>query len=289
MEFHLDKSKTRRSFERAAESYDGAAVVQRRMADELLDRLELLKLSPARILDAGCGTGYALPGLMRRYPGAEFILLDFASPMLRRSRLPGSGGVVFICGDLENMPLAAGSVDMVFCNAVLEWCDFGAVLTEFLRVLKPEGLLTFATLGPDTLVELRAAWRQVDDGVHTHSFTDMHNLGDALTARQFTAPVMDVDYVTVTHRDLNSALSDLKDQGAANAAGARARGLTGKGKFREFERVSGSFRNAEGLLESTCEIVYGHAWAPLQINLDDGGGGVAVPLDQLRRRRIYER
>jgi len=285
VEFHLDNDKVRRSFERAAQTYDGASVVQRHMADELIDRLDYLNFSPTRILDAGCGTGYAMPGLMQRYPEAEFLLLDFALPMLQGSQSSRSGGGYRICADVQHSPLAAQSVDMVFCNSVLEWCEFGTILTEFRRVLKPDGLLTFATFGPDTLVELRNAWRRVDEDIHAHPFKDMHDMGDALVDCQFITPVMDVDYLTVTYKDLKTALEDLRKLGAANAASERSRGLTGKDKFQEFERATGSFRNDQGLLACTCEIVYGHAWAPRQTNLGNSGGAVAVPLDQLRRSR----
>jgi len=279
----LDKNKVRRSFERAAQSYDKAAVVQQRTADELVDRLEVLKISPHRILDAGCGTGYALPGLMRRYPDAEFIMLDISPSMLGRQPLTDRGKIFPICGDVESTPLASHSVDMVFCNAVLEWCELEVVLSEYLRVLKPEGLLTFATFGPDTLAELVALWREIDDVLHVHRFTDMHDIGDALVSHQFAMPVMDVDYVTVTHRNLVDAFSDLKQLGAGNALAERHPGLTGKMKFDQLERISQAFRNDNGLLQCTCEIVYGHAWAPMQIELRDDSGGVVVPLERLRK------
>ena len=109
----------------------------------------------------------------------------------------------------------------------------------------------------------------MDDGVHVHRFVDMHNIGDALVAHQFTIPVMDVDYLTITHKDLAGALQDLKQQGGGSAATARHRGLTGKGRFEAFERFSRAFRNEEGLIESTCEIIYGHA---LGAGADTGRG-----------------
>lgn len=282
MTFEVDRSRVRRSFERAANTYDGAAVVERRMIDELIDRLQLVKLSPKRILDAGCGTGYALSGLHRRFPQAEIILLDFAVPMLRQVRAADPARVSLLCGDVEKSPIATQSVDMIFCSSVLHWCNLGPVFAEFLRLLKPGGLLTFATFGPDTLKELRAAWKSVDTGVHVHEFMDMHNIGDFLITSLFSTPVMDVDYLTVTHRDLPAVLRDLKELGASNAAAARSRGLTGKRKHLQFREVYERLRTEQGLYESTCEIVYGHAWAPEQVNPRDDNG-VAVPISQLRR------
>lgn len=283
-ERHLDRARVRRAFERAADSYDDTAVVQQRMADELLDRLDVVTISPSRILDAGCGSGYAFRGLMRRFPEAAIVALDFSTPMLARAAAGDPSRIRPVCGDVESLPLADGSVDMVFSNAVLEWCDLDAALDEYLRVLSPGGLLSFATFGPDTLSELAAAWREIDTGVHVHRFVDMHDIGDALVSRRFTIPVMDVDYVKVTHRDLARALNDLRGQGASNAATVRHGGLTGKGKLQKLERVSRSMRNEQGLLESTCEIIYGHAWAP-ELSSAVGSDPVEVPLRMLRRRR----
>lgn len=284
MPYQLEKSRVRRRFEDAAQSYDEFAFVQRHMADELLERLNVVRLEPVRILDAGCGTAYAAHGLGRRFPQAELVLLDFAAPMLRRADRGAASRAQLLCADVERMPFESHSMDMIFSNAVLQWCDPDRTLAEFQRVLRPDGLLTFSTYGPDTLGELRAAWRQVDEGVHVHPFMDMHDIGDALVRHQFCMPVMDVDYLTVTHRDLRSALRDLKKLGAGNAATGRGKGLTGKQSYRRLERACEGFRNGDGLLETTYEIVYGHAWAPTQTRVDGPAGEVAVPLTRLRRR-----
>ena len=64
---------------------------------------------------------------------------------------------------------------------MLQWClDLGPVFTELRRVLAPGGLLMFTTFGPDTLMELRASWAQVDGYTHVNQFIDMHDIGDSL-------------------------------------------------------------------------------------------------------------
>lgn len=273
----------RRRFQRTAAEYDQAAVVQRIMADELIDRLYVLKLSPAHILDVGCGTGYALAGLAQRFPGAHFVMLDVAVNMLHRIASTPLDGPHLICGDAENMPFAPHSVDMVFCNAVLHWCDYETVFGEFLRVLKPQGLLMFAAFGPDTLKELRAAWRKVDKDAHIHDFVDMHHLGDALARLQFSTPVLDADYVTVTHKEFSGMLGDLKMLGAGNVINRSQRGLCGKHRYHRLKQACEGFRNGQGLFETTCEIIYGHAWAPDRLRSNGADGEVAVPLSRLQR------
>lgn len=287
----LDKRQVRRAFERAAGSYDEAAVVQRRMVDELLERLEMINIAPELVLDVGCGTGYARSQLTRRFPRARYLGSDIAPGMLRRARRGWAGGWRlrrgghWFCGDVEHLPLADYSLDLVFCSAVLQWCDPETAFSEIHRVLRPEGVLMFSTFGPDTLRELREVWAEVDSDVHVHDFLDMHHLGDALLDAGFKLPVVDVNYLTVTHQNTLSCLKDLKAIGAGNAAGGRSRGLMARGKLKALEQAYDARRNTDGLIETTYEIVYGHAWASELRQSRAADGTVSVPLSQIGRRR----
>lgn len=283
----LDRRQVRRSFERAADSYDQAAVVQRAMIDELMDRLAMIKIDPARMLDVGCGTGYARSPLLKRFPKARYFGSDISLGMLQRARPRGwrfrRAGHWF-GADVERLPLADQSVDLVFCSAVLQWCDPVAAFREMHRVLRPEGLLMFATFGPDTLRELREVWAEVDASVHVHEFLDMHHLGDALVDAGFQLPVVDMDYLTVTHRSVMACLKDIKAIGAGNAAGSRARSLMPRSRLRALERAYETRRNADGLIETSYELVYGHAWASELRQSTQDDGTIAVPLSQIKRR-----
>ncbi|MGD8932789.1 MAG: methyltransferase domain-containing protein, partial [Chromatiales bacterium] len=155
----IDKQQARRAFERAASAYDEVAVLQRETAQRMLERLDYIRHEPAVILDVGAGTGEATLALSRRFKPARTIALDFALPMLQRARKRGSWlrRLRCVCGDAERLPLADRSVDLIFSNATLQWCnDLEGTFREFLRVLRPDGLLMFSTFGPDTLKELRA-------------------------------------------------------------------------------------------------------------------------------------
>ena len=214
----------------------------------MLERLDYLKLAPRRILDAASGPPRRALG--KRYPGAEVIALDFSLGMLRRGE-----GFFFqkrpyrLCADLELLPLAAEAIDFAWCNMALHWLsDPLPALREFARVLVPEGLLMFSTLGPDTLKELRAA----AGASRVHVFTDMHDLGDMLVAAGFTAPVMDMEMLDIAYRDPASLLDDLRASGQTSARTDRPRGLAGR-------RFSEALR-AKLAPKATFEVVYGHAW-----------------------------
>lgn len=279
----IDKRDMRRAFERAAPSYDAAAVLQQEVARRMLERLDFVKLQPARVLDAGCGTGYALGDLARRYPAAELLALDIAHPMLQVARaqvpwwrrtLPMLGGAPrrYVCGDLDALPLPAGSVDLMWSSLALQWSnDLSRTFAEAYRVLAPGGLLMFSTFGPDTLKELRQAFAGVDGHTHVNRFVDMHDIGDQLSYAGFAAPVMDMEFITLTYEDVRALLRELKAIGAHNVTTGRGHGLMGKQRWRTMLARYEALRR-EGRLPATFEIIYGHAWVGEQkrARLEDG-------------------
>jgi malonyl-CoA O-methyltransferase len=284
----LDKRRLRQSFAQAADTYDAVAVLQREIADRLLARLEVVRLQPRALLDIGCGTGYDLRRLSQRYPRARVLGLDIAETMAHRARSRAgrwrrfTGRSLFACGDAEHLPLATASVDMVVSNLALQWCDPPTVFAEARRVLRPGGLFMFTTFGPDTLRELRAAWRAADDAAHVHSFIDMHDLGDMLMHAGFADPVMDMEAFTLTYADVRGVMRDIKQLGAHNVAVSRARGLTGKARFARF-RAAYEALAQDGKIPATYEAVYGHAWVP---ETEPARDGIAtIPVGRIGRSR----
>jgi len=289
--FALDRAQLRRAFERAAGSYDRGAALQRQVADGLLERLGLVRFAPERVLDVGCGTGYASALLARRYPRAQVIGTDIAQSMLHCARKRAwwhrsAWRRRYVAGDAERLPFATAQIDLIVSNLTLQWCDPAAAFAEFLRVLRPGGVLMFTTFGPDTLKELRAAWSEVDERPHVHSFLDLRDVGDLLLASGFADPVVDVERLTLRYPAVLDVLRDLKRIGAHNVARSRARGLTGKGSFNAFRRAYESMGGAEGGgVPVTYEVVYGHAWAPSAERRRLAPAEATIPLSSIRRRR----
>jgi len=263
----INKTKVAASFSRAAQDYAEHAVLQRTVAERLLERLELVSISPNVIVDVGSGPGGAARQLAKRYKGAQLLQFDLSMEMLSQSRSKDSrffSKQQYICADAESLPLMKNSAELIFSSLMLQWCnDLDAVFTQIKSTLTKQGLFLFATLGPDTLKELRSSWAEVDDDVHVNTFIDMHDIGDALIRTGFVEPVMDVEHITLTYEDCFSLMKDLKILGASNADNDRSRGLTGKNKIKSLESAYEKHRT-EGRLPATYEIVYGHAWTPLQ-------------------------
>jgi len=259
----IDKRRVQRQFRAAVRTYDDAAVLQRTVADRLIDRLDVVRTRPVSILDAGCGTGYCTRALTRRYRRARVVGLDLVWDMAAAARRKAGwfARSRFVAGDVARMPFAAGTFDMVLSNFMLPWCDPARAFAECVRVLRSDGLLVFTTLGPDTLIELRAAWREADPDATPHLYLDMHDVGDALVRAGFVEPVMDVERYTLTYPHLDALLLDRKALGAGNAMHPQRRGLIGRSRFERF-RAAYAASPADGKLPVTCEVVYGHAWAP---------------------------
>lgn len=264
---HPTRQQIRAAFEAAASGYDEAAVLQREVAGRLLERLDVLRMQPQRILDLGSGTGYGSRALAARYPKAQVVALDLSTAMLQQVRRRFSrwdrlrGRYALCCGDAAQLPFADAGFDMIFSSLTLQWCaDLAAVFAEFRRVLRPGGVVQFATLGPDTLHELRKSWASVDDAVHVNRFSDLHDVGDTMLHAGLAEPVLDMEYLTLTYRDCMGLMRDLKGIGAHNSNPGRPGGLTGKRRLQAMISAYEQFRREDGLLPATYEIVYGHAW-----------------------------
>jgi malonyl-CoA O-methyltransferase len=288
--FELDVRRVRHSFSDAARRYDATAVLQKRVRDELLDRLDVLTMQPGTVLDLGAGTGHAAAALRKRYGGSRVVAVDIALGMLHEAGRRQSLLRRFhrVAGDASALPLRDGCADMVFSNLMLQWCsDPDRVLRECRRVLQPGGVFHFTTLGPDTLIELRRSWQAADPShAHVSRFIDMHDVGDALVRAGFTEPVLDVERYTLAYDDARDLMRDLKTIGAHNATEGRARGMTGKGRLRRMLETYEGYRHA-GKLPATYEVVFGQAWVPTGPVRARGPlvrGEFVVPLSRLGRR-----
>jgi malonyl-CoA O-methyltransferase len=293
--FELDRRAVVRSFSQAAGRYEAAARLQRRVREELLARLQYFTLAPQRVLDLGAGTCQATGPLRRRFPDAQVLAVDIAEGMLqatRGSRWPWPwrrAGFARLCADARALPLPAHSVDLIYSNLMLQWCDrLDLVFRELARVLKPGGLLLFSTFGPDTLSELRSAWAAADDHSHVSLFADMQQLGEALMRSGLAEPVMDLEHYRQHYPDVRALMRELKQIGARNATSERTRGLTGRARMQSMIDTYERARTAEGV-PATYEVIFGAAFggeaAHEQQPPSAVPGEFTVPVSALRNTR----
>ncbi|PWG61946.1 methyltransferase domain-containing protein [Spiribacter halobius] len=286
--FALDVRAQRRGLAAAVESHEGAAVLQREVTARLLERLDFIRLDPADILELGCGPGGNTRALRRRYPKARQVGLELVPGMARaaRRRSPWRRRLQAVSAGYEQLPFAGDSFDLVFSSLALHRSrDLRTTVRELQRILRPGGVLMFATYGPDTLDELRAAWAAADPHVHVQRFVDMHDIGDALVGARLADPVMDMEHFTLTYPNLRGLVADLRALGERNVLRGRNPGLTTPRRWRRMEAAYEMRRDADGRLPATWEIAYGHAWgtdAQPQTHGPEGEvrvalGGVSIP------------
>ena len=256
----------------AAAAYDQAAVLAREVGARMAERLDYMKLAPQRMADIGCATGDGVRDLQTRYPKALALAIDLALPMLHGVRAHDRTSnsrwnrllkrtPQLLNADVRRLPLADNTLDLVWSNLMLHWLDDPLpVLREIHRVLNTSGLVMFATLGPDSLLELREAAQKVGAGGTPDNtarrFPDMHDIGDMLVASGFADPVMDMEIITLTYRHPRQFLADQRHLGVRDH-------LLGAQAFRAWRKIFKAWpRDADGRLPLRFEIVYGHAWKP---------------------------
>jgi malonyl-CoA O-methyltransferase len=291
---HPEHKLVRRAFNNAASTYDEHAFLQREIADRLFERLDYIKINPARILELGSGTGYVTEKLLRCNPASQLVAIDLAPAMVAATRKKFAPATLVdklfrrapthhaICADAEAIPLTNESIDFAISSLTLQWCDPQLVANEMSRVLRPEGLFMFTTFGPDTLKELRHAFRAVDDKPHVNTFVDMHDIGDMLVGAGFADPVMDCETITITYSELTTLMRELKGIGAHNVLPDRQQGLMGKTRWQQLAHSYEQFR-VNDKLPATYEVVYGHAWKPAFSKQKNVDGQQAISLGEFKR------
>lgn len=288
----LEKSQVVRSFSAAAGGYQQVDQLQQTIADRLRDRLDLIKMQPRLVLDLGSGPGTSSARLAQHYKKASIIETDISHAMLlqaskqaprffsRRRR---------VCADAEVLAIKSAGIDLVFSNLMLQWCaNLDLVFKEVRRILRPNGLFIFSTFGPDTLKELRLSWQAVDKNIHVNAFIDMHDIGDALIRMGLENPVMEAERITLGYKDVYSLMRDLKMLGAHNVNRGRRKTLTGKNRLQGMQTHYEHWRE-QGRLPATYEVVYGHAWAPMNMKatrIDEQT--LAFPVSALRRANKHQ-
>lgn len=271
----------RRRLDRAAVHFDDADFVHRASFDGLMERLEPMLISPSHILDLGAATGAGSRRLCKSFRKARVVSLDLSEPMLHiaKGRRSMFSRTREIRAEATRLPLRTGSIDLVVANMLLPYIDdLPACFSEVARILKKGGVFAFSTLGPDSFTGLRETWCEIDESPHVREFADMHDIGDSLLKSMLSDPVLDVDSLAISYRDVDQLFEDFSACGARNSLAGRRDTLTGKRRILDLrEKLLQS--SQVGGLEIRLELVYGHAWGtgrrsqPAEYRIEPGSIG----------------
>ncbi len=282
----FNKQQIAKTFNKIAANYDQAAMLPQEIAHRLVERLDYIKLQPHLIVELGAGTGFCAQLIQQRYPNAKIIAIDISHNMLRYTNEKSIANTHTICADAYHLPLKDNSVDLIISNMMLPWCEeLVSLFRECHRVLSPDKLLLFATVGPDTLNELRISWSAIDHFPHVNSFVDMHDIGDALLHAELLDPVMDVEHIQLMYPHIKLLLKDLKMLGSRNLHPNKRRSLLSKMSFTQLQAEYKKYQLESNEYPATCEIVYGHAWSTESSETFSANDKqiISIPLAHLRK------
>lgn len=233
------KSDIARGFGTASGTYESASRLQRFMGNTMLQKFEVRESQDPdlTVLDLGCGTGW----FTRKFADFEQVGslsgVDLSPGMLEEARKNGSAGIDWIVGDAEHLPLPDDSVDVIFSNLMIQWCDDpGAVFRECLRILRPGGYLMVSTLLDGTLRELKTAWQEVDpDHQHVNRFETALAL-QAKVAAEMPGAIIETRTIRLPYDSPLGLAGELRHLGAGFRGSGRRRAATAPGRMREMCR-----------------------------------------------------
>lgn len=252
----LDKPKIRQSFASAAQTYDQIAVLQKMIGLKLLELLNHVGIT-GTVLDVGCGTGFLTHKVLKQMEGrGKLLAMDIALPMVQAARHKAvAHDMAFFCADAERLPLANASVDIIFSNLALQWCQaLPAVLDGFQRSLKAHGKLVFSTFGPATLGELKTAWASVDNYSHVNDFYGLGLIEQFLVENGLKLAAAEQKIYQQTYPTVLKLMQELKGIGAHNVTMERNRNMTTRTTL---EKMMAAYpRNEAGGFTASYETIF---------------------------------
>ena len=273
--------------------------LRREISGRMFERLALIKAQPLLMLDAGCGEGGDLLALHQAFPAASLLGIDASPAMLNKARAeaasamstmgrifssmlgrprPAPGSAMLGCADFARLPLAAASVDLIWSNLALHWHPQpDLIFADWRRVMRTDGLLMFSCFGPDSFRQVREAFASVGENHAVLPFVDLHDFGDMLVDAGFATPVMDMEMLNITYTSAQKLLADLRSIGG-NPLITRNQSLWGRKRWALFLDTLEHQRGPNGEINLSVEVIYGHAFRPVQTKTAKGESIIKLDL-----------
>jgi malonyl-CoA O-methyltransferase len=251
-----EKYKIAKTFGSASKSYDVSARLQRFSGKHLMPWLP--NRNDLTVVDLGCGTGFFTDILASRYN--TVIGLDISTQMLRYAQEKRSNDIHWVEGDISALPFESNSIDFIYCNLVIQWCDpLSKTLKEIMRVLKPGGLFAFCTLVDGTLFELKSSWANVDNDKHVIDFKSVEKLHAEFALLNTSLLEQQQKKIVLEYENVLHLAHELKGLGANRVPNKISKGLAGKEKWQQMFKAYETFKDEHGIYPATYQLFSGLA------------------------------
>ncbi len=259
----LDRLQIRQHFSSHADDYDRYAIVQKKVASELVEMAVTAPVSGSA-LDIGTGTGAVGASLQACCPEISLTVSDLAHGMTSAARcnLPD---VFAIDADARCLPFKSEAFDLVLSASVYQWVeDLKSAFQDCYRILKPGGRFAFALFSDGTLCELEAVFRRAlqQSGSersyqYFQTFPAESVVQEAMTAAGFCQIESVVRCEAEYHDCFRDLLVGLKKIGAQNATTNRPTGLFPRRVMLEMDRLYRHHYQSRKGLCATYNVLYG--------------------------------
>ncbi len=254
------KKKISRDFDKAANSYDEHATVQRKAADYLFSMIKDDISGNKLVLDAGCGTGYFHELLRKNKIYCPLFQTDISYNMCKKSKEYSSpaeyGGTYTYQSDIEKLSLVPCSIDIAFSSLTVQWTDIEKSIKQLYDVLKNGGKVAIATIGQGTLSQLRKSSSLLDGQLYINdNFISEVDFRAVFVKCGFKKIRLQSHEVKIEHDNLKSLLTSIKGVGASYKANRKVRYL-GRDYFKNLEKKYKENFSTDNKLIASWNIVY---------------------------------
>jgi malonyl-CoA O-methyltransferase len=270
--------------EQSFSTYQFSHVVGQLALERLLEKFDWMRFDPQHILIVGLTSGQEVELLKQRFTNAKIVVVDPAFNRLREEKATQEK----VQHAFQSFPFREGLFDCIFSNGCFHHViDPAQWMQDILRLLKPGGLFLFSCYGPATLSELQTAFSRIDTYPHAADFFDMHDLGDLMKKTGYENPALDQEVLTLTYQHLADVFQDLKESGETNQHPKRRLSLMTPRQLKALEHAYEVFRNPEGRLEVSVELIYGLGWKSLKPRYSANTQGVvSIPISSITRKSV---
>lgn len=214
----IEKANVKKNFSKSANTYNSAAIVQKYMAEKLIQMIDS-DLNNPYIYEIGCGTGIFTEKLVSKFDSSKFRLVDISENMIEyiKEKFQNNNNIECYIGDAEK-EITTSKYDIVASNAAFQWfVNVEETLKNIKNSMNKNGKLYFSTFGAKTFFELNEVFMAIDSKYkYSQEFLSLNQLENILK-KQFKNVNIKEEFYMEEYNSLLEFLRGIKKIGANSA------------------------------------------------------------------------